>query len=191
MDNEKNSLTVTRPWQVAQETIVQSIEVDPEHGLTAEEVQSRQKIFGKNQLQTEEDKSVWEIAANQFKSIIIGLLAISALLSFIFGDLVEGLAIVAVIFINAAIGFFTELKAVRSMEALRELTQVTAKVRREGEIREINAKEIIPGDVLVLSGGDGITADARLIVESKLQINEASLMGPALHVEKPLDYFSD
>ncbi len=187
MDIDHLSSLLKKPWHEDRETITQSLEVDSKQGLAEGDVDERRKQFGKNQLQTEEDKSVLEIAISQFKSIIIGLLAVSALLSFIFGDLVEGLAIVAVIFINAAIGFFTELRAVRSMEALRELTQVTAKVRRAGEIKEINAKEIVPGDILVLTGGDVITADARLIEASKLRINEASLTGESLPVEKDVE----
>lgn len=187
MDKVSQDPLVERPWMKTQEKVIQSAKVDPKHGLSKEEVHERRKKFGKNQLQTEQEKSVLEIAVNQFKSIIVGLLGVSALLSFLFGDLVEGLAIVMVILINAAIGFFTELRAVRSMEALRELTQVTAKVRREGEIKEINAKQIVPGDILVLSGGDVITADGRLIEASKLRINEASLTGESLPVEKGVE----
>jgi P-type Ca2+ transporter type 2C len=190
MENASTNFKIEQPWREKPESVIDRLEVDPEQGLSVEEVQKRQKKFGKNQLQTEEKKSLIEIALNQFKSLIIGLLAVSAIISFGFGDIIEGLAIVAVIIINAAIGFFTERRAVRSMEALRELTKVTAKVRREGEVRQINAIEIVPGDILALSGGDVITADARLIKESKLRINEASLTGESLPVEKQLEPLS-
>jgi P-type Ca2+ transporter type 2C len=183
----ENASQNEQPWAEDEETIIKKFEVDPKQGLGEETVRERRKQFGKNQLRTKDEKSVLEIALNQFKSIIIALLGVSALLSFLFGDLVEGLAIMAVILINAAIGFFTELRAVRSMEALRELTRVTAKVRRDGEMREINAVEIVPGDILVLSGGDVITADARLIEKSKLLINEASLTGESMPVEKAIE----
>jgi Ca2+-transporting ATPase len=176
-----------KPWAESKDSIIDSIGVDPEEGLTEEDVQELQEEFGKNQLRTEKEKSVIEIALEQFKSLIILLLAGSALLSFLFGDLVEGFAIIAVIIINAAIGFFTELRAVRSMEALREMTRVTAKVQRGGNIHEINAREIVPGDILVLNGGDVVTADARLIEASKLKINEAPLTGESLPVDKQIE----
>jgi len=188
-NSTKNQMT--KAWTVSIDDIVESLEVAPDQGLTQDEVKQRQDKYGKNQLQTEKERSALEIAADQFKSLIILLLAVSALLSFLFGDIVEGFAIVAVILINAAIGFFTELRAIRSMEALKELTQVTAKVRRNGSKQEINAQEIVPGDVLVLSGGDVVTADARLIQKSKLRINESALTGESLPVDKQLKSLPD
>ena len=187
MEKTSTISSIKQPWKEQPDFVSENFAVDTEQGLDEQEVLERRKRFGQNQLQTEEAQSILEIAANQFKSIIIALLAISALLSYLFGDLVEGSAIVAVIIINAAIGFFTELRAVRSMEALRELTQVTAKVRRAGQVREINAKEIVPGDILVLRGGDVITADARLIEQSNLRINEASLTGESFPIKKVLE----
>lgn len=187
MDNNPTKDQMTKPWTVSKEEIIDSFEVDPDQGLNEEDVKKQREKFGKNKLQTEKERSALEIAADQFKSLIILLLAVSALLSFLFGDIVEGFAIVAVILINAAIGFFTELRAVRSMEALKELTKVTAKVRREGSKQEINAQEIVPGDILVLSGGDVVTADARLIEKSKLRVNESALTGESLPVEKVLE----
>ena len=187
MNQSERKSSLEKPWASSQESVIQALEIDVEEGLSSEAVQERQKQFGKNQLQTEKEKSILEIAINQFKSLIILLLAVSAVISFVFGDFVEGMAIVVVILINALIGFFTELQAVRSMEALRELTKVTAKVRREGEIKEVNAKELVPGDILLLNGGDIITADARLIQASKLRINEASLTGESLPVDKQLE----
>ena len=105
------------------------------------------------------------------------LLTVAAAVSFVFGDWVEGLAICAVILINAAIGFFTELRAVRSMEALYRLGKVSSRVRREGEIREVPAETLVPGDIVVLEGGDVISADIRLVQASKLQADESALTG--------------
>jgi len=191
MANNSSKEQTKKPWTVSKDSIIESFEVDPDQGLTDDEVKQRLQEYGKNQLQTEEERSALEIAVDQFKSLIILLLAVSALLSFLFGDIVEGFAIVAVILINAAIGFFTELRAIRSMEALKELTQVTAKVRREGSKREINAQEIVPGDILILSGGDVVTADARLIEKSKLRVNESALTGESLPVNKQLESLSE
>jgi len=179
------------PWTSTKEEVVKIMDVDPEKGLSGEEIKNRQDLFGKNRLQTEEEKSILQIALDQFKSLIVLLLGVSAVISLIFGDYIEALAIGAVILINAAIGFFTEFQAVRSMEALRELTQVKSKVRRDGEVIEVNARDIVPGDILVLNGGDVITADARIIKESKLRINEAALTGESLPVAKNIDPLSE
>jgi Ca2+-transporting ATPase len=187
MEKQSKKFQVEQAWAKSIEDIINSLDIDPGKGLSEKDVKKRQEIFGKNRLQTEEERSILQIALEQFKSLIILLLAVSAVISLFFGDYVEALAIGAVILINAAIGFFTELQAVRSMEALRELTQIKSKVRREGEVIEVNAREIVPGDILVLNGGDIITADARIIQASKLRINEAALTGESLPVEKQTD----
>jgi P-type Ca2+ transporter type 2C len=184
MNNSEHSSELVTPWSSHEQELMEKLNVDPEAGLAEIEVQQRQKKFGYNQLQIEEEKSIFEIAVNQFKSLIIILLAVSAVISFLFGDFIESVAIIVVILINAVIGFLTEFRAVRSMEALRELSEVTAKVKREGRVLEINAKEIVPGDILVINSGNVITADARLIQASKLRINEASLTGESLPVKK-------
>jgi Ca2+-transporting ATPase len=184
MAERSKEFQIENPWNSSVEKVIEAMDVDPEKGLTESDVIKRRELFGKNRLQKHQERSILEIALEQFKSVIVILLAVSAILSIIFGDYVEALAITAVILINAAIGFFTELQAVRSMEALREMTQVKSKVRREGEVIEVNAREIVPGDILVLNGGDIITADARIIQASKLRINEAALTGESLPVEK-------
>jgi Ca2+-transporting ATPase len=115
------------------------------------------------------------------------LLIVSAALSFVFGQWVDGIAIIAVILINAAIGFGTELRAVRSMEALRHMGSMSAKVRREGQIREVPAEELVPGDIVVIESGDVITADLRLLEASKLQTSEAALTGESVPVGKQIE----
>jgi Ca2+-transporting ATPase len=151
------------------------------------EVEERQLRLGPNRLKRAERRSALSIWVDQFKNIIVLLLAAAAGLSFAFGELVEGLAVVAVIFLNALIGFFTELRAVRSMEALRELGRVESKVRRDGTIHTVPADEIVPGDVLVIKSGDLVTADARLFMASRLQADESTLTGESVPVEKGTD----
>jgi P-type Ca2+ transporter type 2C len=187
----KTAESIESPWALEKEVILEKMAVDAEKGLDQAAVLAQRKKCGKNLLQAEPEKSILDIVVDQFKSLIVLLLVVSAVLSFVFGDLVEGLAIVAVILINAAIGFFTELRAVRSMEALKEMTRVTAKVRRDGKVHRINAKEIVLGDILILSGGDVITADIRLIEASKLQVNEAALTGESLPVDKSTSALSE
>lgn len=176
-----------QPWTRSHEETLRALDVRPDAGLSADEVRRRQDRYGPNRLRDAETRSVWSILAEQFKNLLTALLAIAAILSFAFGELVEGVAIGAVILINAAIGFFTELRAVRSMEALQQMTRVDAKVRREGQVREIPAEQIVPGDVVVLESGDVVTADLRLFEASKLQTDESALTGESTPVSKALD----
>ncbi len=169
-----------RPWT----DVLTELGVAEKEGLHPDEVRKRSQQYGPNELRQAKKKSAWVILANQFRSMMVLLLTLACGLSFAFGDWVEGTAIAAVILINAAIGFFTEIGAIRSMEALRKLSSVTAKVRREGDVREIPAREIVPGDIVVLEGGDIITADLRLIEASKLQADESALTGESMPVSK-------
>ncbi|MBD3182084.1 HAD-IC family P-type ATPase, partial [Candidatus Poribacteria bacterium] len=150
-------------------------------------VDKRLKEYGPNRLREAKSKSVLLIIIDQFKSLMVLLLAAASCLSFIFGDWVEGIAILAVIIINAGIGFFMEIKAVRSMEALQKLGSVNSKVLRNSEVQEISAEEIVPGDILVLEGGDIVTADLRLFEASKLQADESSLTGESVPVSKDVE----
>ncbi|NIA15139.1 MAG: HAD-IC family P-type ATPase [Nitrospiraceae bacterium] len=153
-------------------------------GLTDAEVQARLVQHGPNQLRQHATRSAWLILISQFKGLVNVLLVAASTLSFVLGDLTEGFAVLAVIAINAAIGFFTEIKATRSMEALHKMGSVSTRVRRNGRIGEIPAADLVPGDIVVLEGGDIITADLRIIEASKLECDESALTGESLPVSK-------
>lgn len=121
---------------------------------------------------------------DQFRSVVVLLLAAAAGLSLAFGAAVEGAAIVAVLLVNAVIGFVTELRAVRSMEALRRLGDVQTRVRRGGRSRVVPASGLVPGDVVLVEGGDVVTADVRLVKASRLRANESALTGESVPVDK-------
>lgn len=183
----KDKQLPAKPWTRPAKEILQDLSLSAEKGLSRAEVMNSRGIHGRNLLQETPRKSPWFILANQFKSLIILLLALAAALSFAFGEVIEGAAIAAVIAINAAIGFLTELKAVRSMESLRRLGAVNARVRRDGQLQEVAAEALVPGDIVVLEGGDVITADLRLIQASKLQADESTLTGESLPVGKKIE----
>jgi P-type Ca2+ transporter type 2C len=145
------------------EEILDDFSVEPRQGLSVSEVDRRQQLYGLNRLEKTKRRSVREIAIAQFKSPIIALLAVAAALSCAFKEWVEGIAIIIAILFNAGIGFFTEVKAVKSMESLQKLSQTLAKVRREGRVKEIPSEEIVPGDIVVFEAGDSIPADLRLL----------------------------
>jgi Ca2+-transporting ATPase len=124
------------------------------------------------------------ILLHQFASPVAGLLAVAVVVSLIYGEVVEAVAIAAVLAVNAAIGFVTEIRAVRSMEALRKLGKVTTRVRRGGRMMVTPAEGLVPGDIVLLEGGDIVTADLRLIDARNMSADESALTGESVPVEK-------
>jgi Ca2+-transporting ATPase len=184
MSEDGSESLLSKPWSITRDEVLQVYNVNPEAGLDSKEVKKRRKKSGYNRLKKVEKKNVGTILIGQFKNVLTILLTIAAIVSFLFGEWIEGIAISVVIVINAVIGFFTELRAVRSMEALYELTKVVSKVRRDNEMKEIPAEELVPGDIIVLKAGDIVTADSRLIKSSKLQVDESTLTGESIPVSK-------
>lgn len=177
----------TRPWEEA----LDQLDVQKDQGLSAREVEQRRARFGSNELREKEPASVWNVLFSQLLDPIVGLLAAAAIVSFVLGQHVDALAVGVVIVINTAIGFFTEWKAVRSMEALEKLGGLDAKVRREGEVYEIDASELVPGDIVILDAGDLVSADIRLFDASRLQVNESALTGESVPVAKETDALTE
>jgi Ca2+-transporting ATPase len=167
--------------------VLERLEIDSDVGLGSDQVRSRRRAYGTNTIRQRQRRSAWDILLEQFKSILVILLTAAAIVSLFLGETIEGIAIGAVILINAVIGFSTELRAVRSMEALQELSRVEAKVRRGGSVQTIPAEEIVPGDILILESGDLVTADVRLVESNKLQADESVLTGESAPVAKAAD----
>ncbi|HET9717982.1 MAG TPA: cation-transporting P-type ATPase, partial [Pseudolabrys sp.] len=164
--------------------VLRRLQVFPAEGLSEAEVGERRKRFGPNLIGSRRTASAIGLLLHQFKSPVVYLLGAAAGLAFYFGELEEGSAIVAVLAINALIGFVTELKAARSIEALRALGARTARVRREGHVRIVPAEELVPGDIVVLDAGDSLSADVRLIESSRISADESTLTGESVAVEK-------
>jgi magnesium-transporting ATPase (P-type) len=176
--------TLKTPWTHSWQEIAKVLGLSIETGLSNAEVKKRQKKYGLNRLRTRKAKSAWVILVDQVKNFIILLLAVAAGLSFGFGQWLEGCSIVVAIVLNAAIGFFTELRATRSMEALHEISRVTAKVRRDYHVQEVAALELVPGDLVLTEAGDIVTADLRLVEASRLRADESALTGESAPVGK-------
>jgi P-type Ca2+ transporter type 2C len=170
----------------AQETL-DALSVDADVGLDDDDVRRRLEEHGANRLSEAKEASVWRILVDQFKSLVIGILAAAAVLSWFMGEVVQGFAILAAILINTVIGFVTEWKAVRSMEALRSLGSVQSRVRRSGEGRMVDAEELVPGDVVLLEAGDMVSADLRLIEANGLTCDESALTGESVPTTKTTD----
>ncbi|MBN1835532.1 MAG: cation-transporting P-type ATPase, partial [Spirochaetales bacterium] len=176
-----------RPWGRTVEEVLAALKVDAGSGLTDADARRRRGRFGPNRLRSTEAASPWGILASQFKSVIMAVLGVAAGLSFVFGQWVDGGAIAVAMAINAAVGFATELKATRSMEALRRLERTSAHVRRGGRRLQLDAEALVPGDIVLLESGDVVGADLRLLESSKLQTNESALTGESVPVAKQVE----
>jgi Ca2+-transporting ATPase len=170
--------------QASPDAVLEKLSVDASQGLTHHHVQQRRDHYGWNRLAAAKQRGAREILIDQFKSPIIGLLSVAAVLAFIFQEWIEGIAVVMAIALNAVVGFTTELRAVKSMKSLQKLSKTQAKVKRNGQVREIAADRLVPGDIVVLEGGDVVPADLRLLKTVKLQIDESALTGESMPVSK-------
>ncbi|MBD3245634.1 MAG: HAD-IC family P-type ATPase [Candidatus Omnitrophica bacterium] len=175
---------LSAPWASPSGDVLDELGIDARKGVSEQEVPRRRGQWGPNRIRTEKKKSAWAILINQFKSVIIILLLAAAVISFFFEGWVQAAAIAVALFLNAAVGFFTELKASRSMEALQKLSRVKTVVRRNGEARQIDAEDLVPGDIVLLNEGDIVSADLRILEASKLQANESALTGESMPVSK-------
>ncbi len=158
--------------------------VSASRGLVDDEVRERLKVCGSNTVLSTRKGSPLFILLHQFQGPVVYLLSAAAALAFYFGELEEGAAIAAVLGLNAMIGFITELKAARSIEALRTLGQHSARVRRDGYVRIIPAEQIVLGDIVVLEAGDAVSADIRLVEASNVAVDESMLTGESVAVHK-------
>jgi len=179
-----SKVPIEGPWARSGAEVCRVLDVAPAQGLGLGEVERRRGLYGPNQFAEFRVRSSLSILLEQFRSLLVALLAVAALVSFVFSQWSEGVAVVVVLIINGVIGFLTELRAVRSMEALRELGTARVTVRREGHLARIDAAELVPGDIVVIEGGDLISADLRLVEASRLQANESALTGESMPVAK-------
>jgi len=153
-------------------------------GLSSEEAKNRLEEYGENKLPEKGKTSIFKLIVKQFKDLLILILFIAAIISYFTGHMVDVYVIIGVILVNAAIGFFQEYKAERSIESLKKLIKHNARVIRDGEELTISATQLVPGDIILLDEGKSIPADARIIKKKNLQVVEASLTGESLPAEK-------
>ena len=166
------------------ESVLSSLKVDLKTGLSSEEVQKRLEKYGPNELMEQRNKSVFKIFLKQFQSPLIYLLLVASVIAFFLKEMSDGLVILVVVFLNSIVGAIQEGKAEKSLESLRQLSKLMVKVLRDSEECIIEAKNLVPGDVLHLGSGDAIGADARVVVSKDFLVSEAALTGESIPVEK-------
>ena len=160
-------------------------------GLQKEEVKIRLEKFGYNEIPEKKGKSPILIFLHQFKSVLIYILFVAAGISLFLDHIIDFYVILIVILVNAVIGFFQEYKAEKAIQALKEMIVLRAKVFRQGELLEIPAKELVPGDIILLEEGDKIPADARLLKIKNFRTVESSLTGESLPASKDINEMPD
>lgn len=153
-------------------------------GLNSTDVERRLEQNGLNELERTKKASPVTVFLKQFKSPLIYVLFIGAIISLAVSKFIDAGVILGIVLLNAIIGYIQESKAEQAMEALMELAAPKATVKREGKTLEISAKEVVPGDILILNAGDSVPADARIIKEANLKINESALTGESVGVDK-------
>ncbi len=168
------------------EQLLRHFELDPQRGLDAGAVVRAQARHGPNALPEPPPKPLWRTFARQFKSPLIYILFVAAVLAVALGHHGDAGVIMAVVLVNALIGSFQEGRAERSMAALRRLSALRVRVLRAGGELVVEARELVPGDTVLLTAGDAVAADARLIEEAQLQVAEAALTGESVPVSKSL-----
>ena len=146
-------------------------------GLSTQEAAQRLATNGPNELTEGKRISPWQIFLGQFKSLLIWILIAAGVISGVLGEVVDAIAILAIVVLNAVIGFYQEFNAEKSIAALKKLTAPQAKVRRDGKVISIPASAIVTGDILALEAGDLVAADARLLSAASLKCIEATLTG--------------
>jgi Ca2+-transporting ATPase len=152
--------------------------------LPDREAKRRLEIYGKNKLEQKKKKSWILLLFEQFTDFMVLVLLAATAISMIMGEVTEALTILAIVFINAFLGFYQELHTEKTMEALEKLAAPKAKVFRDNELREIQAEEIVPGDLVLLEAGDRIPADGFLVESNDLQVDESMLTGESMPVAK-------
>lgn len=156
-------------------------------GLSPEDAEKRLEEYGKNELKEKEKVSVFRLFLSQFKSILILILVIAAIVSALLGEAIDAAVILFTVFLAGILGFVQEYRAEKAIELLKSLTSPEATVIRNGSEKKIPSTYLVPGDIILLQTGDRIPADARIIEEFNLKVDESSLTGESVPVQKVID----
>ena len=164
--------------------VLEQLDTDPEQGLSTDDARRRFEEHGPNELGGDEGTPWWKTLLDQFRSPLIYILIIAAVVTALLGDWIDTGAIAAVLILNATIGFVQERRAEAAVRSLMELVSPTADVLRDGDQVEIDSDEVVPGDIVVLGSGQRVPADIRLVSATSVQLDESLLTGESVPVHK-------
>jgi Ca2+-transporting ATPase len=171
----------------SREEVLKEFAVDPAAGLSSEEAQYRLAKYGENKLKGKPKKSLAALFFAQLQDMLIYVLLGATVITVLIGEYVDAIIILSVVVLNAVIGVVQEFKAEKAIEALQKMTTPKAVVRRDGEVKEINSEEVVPGDIVIIDAGRYVPADLRLIESVNLQIEESALTGESVPADKNAD----
>ncbi len=171
-------------YRESKEEVLKELGASEQQGLTSKAAQEKLAQVGPNALVEGKKKSVVEVFLEQFKDLMVIILIVAAVISAFTGNLESTAVIIVVLILNAILGTVQHVKAEKSLEALKSLSAPAAKVLRDGKKQEIAAKDVVPGDILLLEAGDLVTADGRILDNFSLQVNESSLTGESTNIDK-------
>ncbi len=175
-------------YGLSDEEVCRRLEVDRAVGLSATEVAQRRQRYGPNKLAEEAKEPAWQAWVRQYRDLMQLVLVGAAVVSIVaLQDISTGVVVLGLTVVNALMGLHQEGKAAESVAALRQMLIITASVRRDGEVVEVPAEELVPGDVVSFEAGDKVPADGRVLVAATLEIEEAGLTGESTPVAKSID----
>jgi Ca2+-transporting ATPase len=178
-------MTTPIPWhKQTAEAACSTLAVEPAHGLAGEAANQRLAQYGENRLVEAKPRPLWLKFLDQFKNFLVIVLLLAAGLAWAVGDLKDAVVILVVVVFNAALGFYQEHRAEQTLAALKNMLAANARVRRNGQIVELDAALLVPGDIVLLEAGDRIPADGRLLAAHTLEVEEAALTGESHAVGK-------
>ena len=171
-------------YALSAEEAARAMSVEPDHGLGAGEVQHRLAEYGPNELPTEPPPSMWVVARGQLANPMNIMLLIVCAASFAIAQVATGVVVLGLVTFNVVMGSAQELKARASVEALAKLQVPRARVRRSGQVEELESTQLVPGDVVLLEAGDVVPADGRILTSATLEVQEAALTGESAPIAK-------
>jgi Ca2+-transporting ATPase len=171
-------------YKLSTEQVINELNTNIEIGLTESDARNRLNKYGPNELVERGRKSVLQIVFDQFKELMVIILILAALVSLVLGEYVDVAVIMAIVILNAVLGFTQEYRAEQTMAELKKLAVPTVKVRRDEHIHETSSRKLVPGDIVLLEAGNLVPADARLIESVNIKSQESALTGESEPVEK-------
>ena len=172
-------------WYHIEETdVLARLETDPENGLDQAEAERRLNEHGLNELVERGVKNPWRILWEQLTALLVVILIIAAVVSIVLGEYIDAIAILLIVVLNAILGFTQEYQAEQAMAALKKMAVPVVKVRRNGHLNEVSARDLVPGDVVQLEAGGFVPADGRLLESVNLRVEESALTGESEPVDK-------